>query len=151
MKSRIEKLLFCPKTDIISNIIVADDGSQDSTSNVVLNYNNIDLLKMPQNKVKSQAVKEGIKYCKDKSDIIVLLDADLVGLTPDHIKALVLPMLEKNIDMTIGIFRSGRYITDLAQSIAPNLSGQRAIKSNIANKIINMDVEVMALRLHFPI
>lgn len=148
-ESRIERVIVpILETDIISNIIVIDDGSQDSTSNIVLNYN-IDLVKIPRNRGKAEAIKEGIKYCKDKSDIIVLLDADLVGLTPDHIKALVLPILKKNVDMTIGIFKSGRYITDLAQSIAPNLSGQRAVKLNIAHKIVDMDVEGYCIEAAF--
>ena len=140
-ESRIEKVIVpVLETDIVSNIIVVDDGSQDLTSDIVSNYN-VELVKMPQNKGKAEAIKEGIKHCKDRSDIIILLDADLVGLTSDHIKALVLPIFEKNADMTIGILKSGRHITDLAQSIAPNLSGQRAIKPDIANKIIDIDVE----------
>ncbi len=148
-ESRIEKVIIPTlETDIISNIVVVDDGSQDSTSSIVSNYN-VDLVKIPQNRGKSEAIKEGIKYCKDKSDIIVLLDADLVGLTSDHIKALVLPVFKKDIDMTIGIFKSGRYITDLAQSIAPNLSGQRAIKQNVANKIISMDVKGYGIEAAF--
>lgn len=139
-ESRIEKVIIpILKTDIISNVIVVDDGSQDSTSEIVSKYN-VDLLKMPENKGKAEAVKEGIKYCRDKSDIIVLLDADLIGLTPHHIKALILPVIEKNVDMTIGIFKCGRHITDLAQLIAPNLSGQRAIKFNVAYEIVDMDV-----------
>ncbi len=148
-EDRIEKVIVpALEADIISNIVVVDDGSNDSTSNIALNYN-VNLVKMPQNMGKSEAVKKGIKYCKDKSDIIVLLDADLVGLTANHIKALVLPVLKSNVDMTIGVFKSGRYITDLAQTITPNLSGQRAIKPNIANKIINMDVKGYGIETAF--
>ena len=120
-------------------IIVVDDGSEDLTSDVVSKFN-VDLIKMHKNSGKSAAVKEGIKYCKDKSDIILLLDADLIGLTPNHIKALISPILEGRADMTIGVFKSGRYITDLAQFIAPNLSGQRAIKAHIADEILNLDI-----------
>lgn len=148
-ESRIERVIVpVLETDIISNIIVVDDGSQDSTSSVVSNFN-VDLVRMPQNRGKAEAIKEGIKYCKDKSDIIVLLDADLIGLTSNHVKALVLPVFEKNIDMTIGVFKSGRYITDLAQLIAPNLSGQRAIKLSIACEIINMNVEGYCIEAAF--
>lgn len=139
-EKRIEKVIDpALKTDMLSNIIVVDDGSEDLTSNIVSKYN-VDLIKMPQNSGKTAAVKEGIKYCKDKSDIIVLLDADLIGLTPNHIKSLILPLLEEQFDMTIGIFKSGRYVTDLAQYIAPNLSGQRAIKTYLADEILNLEI-----------
>lgn len=148
-ENRIEKVIIpILETDIISNIIVVDDGSQDSTSNIVSNYN-VDLVKIPRNRGKAEAIKEGIKYCRGKTDVIVLLDADLVGLTPKHIEALVLPIFEKGIDMTIGVFKSGRYITDLAQSIAPNLSGQRAIKLSIAYEIVDMDVKGYCIEVAF--
>lgn len=138
-EKRIENVIYpALKTDILSNIIVVDDGSEDLTSSIVSKYN-VDLIRMPQNSGKTAAVKEGIKHCKNKSDIIVLLDADLIGLTPNHIRLLILPLLEEQFDMTIGIFKSGRYVTDLAQYIAPNLSGQRAIKSHLADEILNLD------------
>lgn len=148
-ESRIERVIVpILETDIVSNIVVVDDGSQDSTSDIVSSYN-VDLVKVSQNKGKAEAIKEGIKYCKDKSDVIILLDADLIGLTSDHIRALVLPIFEKDIDMTIGVFKSGRYITDLAQSIAPNLSGQRAIKLSVAYEIVNMDVKGYCIEAAF--
>jgi len=137
---RIEQVIApALNTDILSNIIVVDDGSEDLTSDVVSKYD-VDLIKMAKNSGKSAAVKEGIKFCNGKSDIILLLDADLIGLTPEHIKSLIFPVLEEKFDMTIGIFKSGRYVTDLAQIIAPNLSGQRAMKSNVANEILTLDI-----------
>jgi len=137
---RIEQVIApALNTDILSNIIVVDDGSEDLTSDVVSKYD-VDLIKMDKNSGKSAAVKEGIKFCNGKSDIILLLDADLIGLTPEHIKSLIFPVLEEKFDMTIGIFKSGRYVTDLAQIIAPNLSGQRAMKSNVANEILTLDI-----------
>jgi len=137
---RIEQVIApALNTDILSNIIVVDDGSEDLTSDVVSKYD-VDLIKMDTNSGKSAAVKEGIKFCNGKSDIILLLDADLIGLTPDHIKSLIFPILEEKFDMTIGIFKSGRYVTDLAQIIAPNLSGQRAMKSNVAHEILTLNI-----------
>jgi len=96
---------------------------------------------MPLNKGKATAVKEGIKHCKNNSDIIVLLDADLIGLTSNHIKELIFPVVQEEFDMTIGVFKSGRSVTDLAQLIAPNLSGQRAMKIHVADKILNLDIQ----------
>jgi hypothetical protein len=42
--------------------------------------------------------------------------------------------------MTIGIFRNGRMVTDLAQKVTPYLSGQRAIKKSIIDKMPNIDI-----------
>lgn len=141
-EERIESVIIpALNSDIISNIIVVDDGSDDSTSDVVLKYDNIDLIKMNKNCGKAAATKRGIEYClSKKSDIIILLDADLIGLTTKHIELLTLPVLDKGYDMTIGIFKSGRLITDLAQLIAPNLSGQRAMKAYIANEILDLQI-----------
>lgn len=140
-ESRIEQVIIpALKTDILSKIVVVDDGSEDLTSDIVQKYD-IDLVKMLQNSGKAAAVKEGINHCKDYSDVVVLLDADLIGLTPEHITELVCPVSQGKFDMTIGIFRSGRGVTDLAQIIAPNLSGQRAMTIKVANKILDLDIK----------
>jgi polyisoprenyl-phosphate glycosyltransferase len=38
-------------------------------------------------------------------------------------------------DMAVGVFRKGRWSTDLAQKIAPGLSGQRALKKDILEQL----------------
>lgn len=148
-ENRIEKVIGpILNTKIISNIVVVDDGSEDSTSEIVSKYN-VHLIKMPINRGKAAAVKEGIKYCKDKSDIIILLDADLIGLTPKHIEELVFPVQKEDFHMSIGIFKSGRYLTDLAQVVAPNLSGQRAMRIDVASEILNLDIEGYGIEIAF--
>ncbi len=65
--------------------------------------------------------------------MILFLDADLIGLTVDHVNALIEPVCSGGeADMTIGIFGNGRTATDLAQALTPWLSGgQRAIKRSV--------------------
>ncbi len=118
----IEPLLQSP---YIKRIIVVDDGSSDHTGAVAQSYS-VELLKLPYNQGKAAAVKQGLAQCGEET--VLLLDADLIGLTPKHIEDLVQPVLSNTYDMTIGIFTGGRLITNMAQKIAPNLSGQRAFQ-----------------------
>ena len=80
-------------------------------------------------------------------DTILLLDADLIGLKADHIYHLLTPVLNNEYDMTVGVFKSGRKVTDLAQKIAPKLSGQRALKKCILEKIKNIDITSFGLEI----
>ena len=61
------------------------------------------------------------------ADIIVFIDADLVGLRPNHVDQLIRPLLNGNCDMCIGVFRGGKFWSDTGQVITPFLSGQRAM------------------------
>ncbi len=60
--------------------------------------------------------------------VVVLLDADLVGLQPRHVRALAEPVTLGAADMTRGVFRGGRWRTTAAQRITPQLNGQRALR-----------------------
>jgi len=116
----------------INKVVVVNDGSSDETVQIIE-----DLIKEPlfqgkvllvnqKNSGKTKAVEVG--FDKTASPIILMLDADLIGLTHDHISVLIDPVLKDEVDMTIGLFTSGRFITDLAHRTNRNLSGQRAMK-----------------------
>lgn len=114
--------------DIIDEIIVVDDGSFDNTYKIAFNKG-VTAIKLSENKGKGAAILEGVH--NTNAEIIVLLDADLVGLTPLHVIDLIEPIQSNKCSMTYGLFSNGRVATDLAQKVAPFLSGQRAVKREI--------------------
>lgn len=130
-------------SDLIDYIIVISDGSTDDTANIASKYD-IRVLEIDTNKGKGAAVMKGLEYCR-ASDIVILLDADLIGLNKEHIEDLLLPIIEDRADMTIGIFSGGRMSTDLAQRLTPFLSGQRAIKKDLLDKVRNKDINQYGL------
>lgn len=113
---------------LIDRVLVIDDGSQDNTAEAA-RATGVDVLTLPRNMGKGAAVAKGIKATD--SEVILLMDADLVGLTEKHVNDLVVPVLNGQADMTIGMFRGGRVLTDLAQMVTTFLSGQRALKRSL--------------------
>ena len=112
----------------ITQIIVVSDGSTDGTVWVAGGFG-AEVIELPENIGKGGAMSVGFKAAR--GEYIVFLDADLIGLTGAHILDLIEPVLQDEADMTIGIFENGRLSTDMAQHIAPFLSGQRCIKSSL--------------------
>ncbi|MCR4430551.1 MAG: glycosyltransferase family 2 protein [Tepidanaerobacteraceae bacterium] len=127
---RVLKILMNVK--YIDEVIVVNDGSCDETAPIARDYN-ARVIDLPQNRGKSEAVLIGVQ--NTDAEIILMLDADLVGLKETHVQSLLKPVLSGETDMTIGIFKNGRGATDLAQRIAPFLSGQRALKREIFKKL----------------
>ena len=109
----------------IYEIVVVNDGSSDKTSDIATSHG-FRVLELKQNMGKSYAMWMGLN--NTKAPVILFLDADLIGIKPEYIKNLIMPVCEDKADMTLGIFTSGRGITDLAQKLAPFLTGQRASK-----------------------
>ncbi|CDF57946.1 glycosyltransferase family 2 protein [Thermobrachium celere] len=125
------------EVEIIRNIIVVNDGSTDNTANIA-REKGATVIENPKNLGKGGAIKNGIE--NTDADIILLLDADLIGLTKKHVIDLLTPVMNDEADMTVGIFSSGRLATDLAQFVAPNLSGQRALKRYVIDTMDNLDM-----------
>ncbi len=116
----LEAVTACPS---VRQVIVVDDGSQDKTAEVAQQFG-VQVIRLPQNRGKGGAVWVGLQEVRQP--FVVLLDADLKGLRPNHIETLVHPLLD-GTDMTLGVFRGGRLWTDLSHLIAPWVSGQRAL------------------------
>ena len=64
---------------------------------------------------KGGALHQGLMNAS--SDVVLLLDADLIGLTPQHVIDLVEPVMAQEADVAIGIFEDGRFATDFAQKL----------------------------------
>jgi glycosyltransferase involved in cell wall biosynthesis len=86
---------------LLDEIIVVDDGSTDETQAAAKQFKNVRLLVQATNIGKSGAICMGI--CASAGDFLLLLDADLVGLTEDDVTALILPVLRGTADASISL------------------------------------------------
>lgn len=129
----LEVLLQCP---ILDEIHVVSDGSEDQTVLVASKYP-VQILELPENVGKGGAMKAGAQ--QTNCDVLLFIDADLVGLHCEHIEAILEPVLTGVTEMSIGVFSEGRKSTDLAQKIAPSLSGQRAIKKELFESVPKLE------------
>jgi glycosyltransferase involved in cell wall biosynthesis len=128
------KVLVGIKT--LDEIIVVDDGSIDSTADIAESYE-IRVIRLKENLGKGGAMMKGAQLASHPS--ILFLDADLVGLKEEHVAKLIHPVIGENYAMAVGIFEQGRIATDLAQFLAPFLSGQRAVRKELFAQISNLD------------
>lgn len=121
----------------LEEIIVVDDGSSDATAQQSRLEAEIDprirLIILPTNMGKGQAVFTG--WQATRAPYLIMLDADLFGLVPQHIEDLYQPVLDGRADMTIGIFHGGYWQTDLSHWGTPWLSGQRCFRADLLKKI----------------
>lgn len=122
---------------LLRDVIVVSDGSTDGTGQIAQRLG-ARVIELSPNQGKGAAVVTGVNATD--ADVIVLLDADLVGLRVKHIQQLIAPVNQGQADMTIGMFKSGRKITDLSQRLAPFLSGQRAIVRSIFDGLTELEL-----------
>lgn len=126
----IGAVLACPDAD---NVVVVDDGSEDDTVEAAKEYG-VRVIALPKNVGKGGAMATAI--AETDADVFVFIDADLQGLRPKHITALIKPLKDdENLMITAGRFRGGRLSTNLSQMVVPSINSQRAIRRSLLERV----------------
>jgi len=122
---------YIDKTGIIAEVLIVDDGSKDSTADIVENVaaqdSRIKLLKQVPNQGKGAAVKRGILASKGK--FAIYADAD--GATPISELDKFLPLMMNNSEIIIGSRKAGSDEVDRSRK------GIRALMGMFFYKIVN--------------
>jgi glycosyltransferase involved in cell wall biosynthesis len=120
-------LAVVSKHPLIDQVIVVDDGSTDGTADVASGFPGVQVIVCPVNRGKSIAMATGV--AKARNDLLMLLDADLKGLTADDVSALALPVLEGVAEVTLSLRRNSLAIFRLIG--LDFVSGERVLRKKL--------------------
>jgi len=120
----------------IDEIVVIDDGSVDhmlaEVQQAALVDPRLSIISNETNLGKGQSLFKAWRGTVGaRASYILMLDADLINLTPQHVLDLLQPVLEGACDMTMGLFKGGAWSTDTSHRITPWLTGQRCLRADL--------------------
>jgi LmbE family N-acetylglucosaminyl deacetylase len=108
----------------IGEIIVVSDGSTDQTARVASEAGADRVLVLRRNLGKGGAIQAGVQA--SSGDVVLLLDADLCGVTAGHLTQLLWPVLAGRTDMGVAVFTD-----NIWHGVMRPLSGQRAVRRSL--------------------
>jgi glycosyltransferase involved in cell wall biosynthesis len=112
---------------LVDEVVVVDNASTDDTAAVAAAHGaRVVGEPIPG---KGQALLAGV--AATDADVVVFLDADLVGLRPDHVDRLVEAVAGGDADMACGLFDRGPVANPIFLAALPVLTGQRALRRDL--------------------
>jgi glycosyltransferase involved in cell wall biosynthesis len=119
----------------VDEVIVVDDRSTDGTPDVA-EAHGARVVRIDE-KGKGQAMAAGV--AATDAEIILFLDADLVGLRTDHVERLV-RAVEAGAGMACGLFDRGPRLNPLFLHVLPILTGERALRRELFESLSPDDI-----------
>jgi glycosyltransferase involved in cell wall biosynthesis len=119
----------------ISEVVAVDNGSTDDTATVAARAGARVVSCLDSGK--GQGMDAGV--AATGAEVIVFLDADLVGLRPDHVDRLAAAVLEGRAGMACGLFDRGPLLNPVFLYGLPVLTGQRALPRRLFERLDHTD------------
>jgi glycosyltransferase involved in cell wall biosynthesis len=122
---------------LVDEVVVVDSASGDDTAAVAAAHG----ARVVSETVpgKGQAMRAGV--AASDADVVVFLDADLVGLRPEHVDGLVAAVAGGGTDMACGLFDRGPVANRVFLHALPVLTGQRALRRELFLRLAPRDVQ----------
>jgi glycosyltransferase involved in cell wall biosynthesis len=115
---------------LIGEVIVVSDGSTDDTAGRARECG-ARVIELPVNRGKAAALERGVQA--SNHECILLLDADIHGLTPEIVSAIVTPVLRGDYSMFVGLRARQTYWANRLLHFTPIIGGERAVSRSFWN------------------
>ncbi|MDO8183801.1 MAG: glycosyltransferase family 2 protein [bacterium] len=119
---------------LITEIIVVNDASTDNTAEVAGHFPSVKLLNHDQNKGKSASVYTAL--ISAKHELILMLDADLIGLTEKNLDDIINPVITNQADVSISLRGNSPWLWRLIG--LDFISGERLFPKKLLGDEINL-------------
>ena len=116
----------------LSEVIVVNDGSTDATGDLLASYPQIRVLSHTPNRGKTYALSRGIAAARFEH--LMLLDADLAGVTAADIDALAAPVIRGEADASISLRSNSLWI--YRRIGLDFVSGERVMPKSLLEKAV---------------
>lgn len=117
---------------LVDEIIVVDDGSKDATVERA-KQTSANVISLAVNSGKAAAMNKGVQTARN--DVILFLDADILGLTHEMITLTATPVLTGRCGMFVAIRDRKTYWMNRLLYFIPVLGGERALTKEVWRRV----------------